>query len=98
MPTTFTILTHDTWGNAREGWDVNQSYSHGTITVDAVTPRKLISAMREAGLTYNSKRMACLRSAIRSTPYMGGHIDLMERNGKPVGFLQREESTTAKKG
>lgn len=88
MPTTYTVLLHDTWGNARDGWEVNQSFKNGTITVEKSTAPEIIRALRDLGLNYDSSRMAPLGRAIRSSPYMGGHIDLNERNGKPLGFLE----------
>lgn len=30
---TFTLYTYDLWGNARDGWDVNNKFKQGTITI-----------------------------------------------------------------
>jgi hypothetical protein len=87
----FKVLLHDTWGNAKDGWHVNQSFNKGIIEVEEATPRRIIKALRDLGLVYHSRAMAPLGRAIRTTPYMGGHIDLCTRNGKPVGFLEKQD-------
>lgn len=90
MPT-FRVMLHETFGNSYSGWEVNQSFSKGTIRVDRADARSIIKALRDLDLIYDSRKMAPLGRAIRTTPYMGGHIDLCQRNGKPVGFLEKIE-------
>lgn len=86
----YRVLLHDTWGNARDGWEVNQSREAGTIRLPhGGGARAVIRALRDLGLVWDASRMAPLGSAMRSTPYVGGHVDLCESNGKPVGHLER---------
>ena len=30
---TYELWTYDVWGNAKDGWEVNNRYKHGTITL-----------------------------------------------------------------
>jgi hypothetical protein len=86
----FQVQTHHGVCRTREGgWESSDMTTHGTIVVDKVEARTLIRAMRGLGLVYDGRRMASLSRAIRSTPYMGGHIDLETRTGKPAGHLRR---------
>ena len=87
----FKVLIHETYGNTKDGWEVNQSHNAGFIEVDEATPRKIIRALRDIGVIVDARRIQPLGQAIRSTPYMGGHIDITHRNGKPLGFLELQD-------
>jgi hypothetical protein len=83
----FRVYTFDTCGNARDGFEVNDRFSHGEIEVSDCSPRVVFKALREASLVVDSKKV-CIGSG--SGNYMGGHLDIeMRRNGKPLGFLER---------
>lgn len=88
----YRVRLFDTWGNARDGWEVNDVHNGPVIRLPyGGGVRAMIRAMREAGLVWDSRRMMPLGEAMSSSPYMGGHIDLCQRDGKPVGQLERLE-------
>lgn len=93
MSVSFKVIIHTSvWKDRDGGWDVNDSRTVGTITVNEVNAKSIIKALRnDLNLIYESRKMRPLGQAIRSSPYIGGHIDLVHLNGRPAGFLERLE-------
>lgn len=47
---TFTVYTLDVWGNADDGWDVNDRSKAGTIDLDPDAPdAEILRALMDAG-------------------------------------------------
>ena len=83
----FIFLVHETYGNKRDGFEVNQSYNKGVIEVKDYSARSVFKAIREKDFVLDSRRV-CIGG--QTNNYMGGHIDIVERHsGKPLAFLQR---------
>lgn len=93
IPTVWEVRTYDVWGNARDGWEVNQSFSSGTIELDAIvkvwnigTPHMFVSAELSNGM---------IRKALGINSRIGITVDgddmtyYVNRtsNGYPIGEL-----------
>ena len=84
---TYTLIhTHDVWGNARDGWEVNDQYTvcdDLVITEDA-TQYDVMQALKRMGFLAKHVRLNMLDFSIWD-------IDMIEiclrRNGMPLFYL-----------
>lgn len=100
---TYALWTYDVWGNARDGWDVNDRYSHGTVTI--ACKRAIFNAGRPREFsTYEptdrqlSRAAGFIGAAWDGEPggehngraYGGIYHAENPRNGRPIGELCEE--------
>lgn len=93
---TFRIWSYDVWGNARDGFDVNDRYKHGLVeirckreTFNAGTPHEFHA--------WNPTDRQLSRAAGFSRVSWDGSDGCFyaedSRNGRPIGELVEEEQT-----
>ena len=90
----FRVWTYDVWGNARDGFDVNDRYKHGVVEIrcrrevfNAGTPREFE--------TYDPTDIQLSRAAqVVGAEWEGNggvYYATAKRNGRPLGELVEEE-------
>lgn len=90
----YRLWTYDVWGNARDGFDVNDRYDHGYVTIackcevfNAGTPMEFT--------TYEPTDRQLSRAAgfkgVTWDGSEGSYYAEASRNGRPVGELDEEE-------
>ena len=71
----FDVRRYDTWGNARDGWEVNDSYRSGTIEI------------KESDTDYQiMRKLECRRCSLIWSDDTQDEI-VATRNGKPLGNI-----------
>lgn len=81
----YRIFTYDLWGNARDGWDVNDVYPGPVVRIaDARIDAKVARALRAAGVIGRHVRTASLDMDGDETVYV-------MRRGRPVCELRPVE-------
>ena len=90
----FRLWTYDVWGNARDGWEVNDRYSHGVVAI------KCERAVFNVGTAHEFETFEPTdRQLSRAAGFTGVQWDGQEgcyyaetrRNGRPVGELTEEK-------
>ena len=92
---TFRLWTYDVWGNAREGFEVNDRYSHGNVSIKC--KRETFNAgtpMQFHTWDPTDRQLSRAASATRCTwdGQDGTYYAEDSRNGRPVGELCEEEA------
>lgn len=81
MKATYNIVTYDVWGNARDGFEVNQAFYTGrTVEIDEeATDYAINRALSVRGVTWEGDPDYTLYGTLK-------------RNGMPALELQREDA------
>lgn len=93
----YRLITYDVWGNARDGWEVNNSFSTGTVVEikcklvvhNAGTPHEFASYAptdRQLSRSIGEKGLVWDGSGAPDEPQYAEY-----RNGKPACELRPEE-------
>jgi hypothetical protein len=81
----------DVWGNAREGWEVNNLCEDAIVYFpDYPSKEEIIKKLKSIGWLKKSVRMA---SIIDTGLGDGDFIDFEDRRGMPIFRLERNEDT-----
>ncbi|MDP3939777.1 MAG: hypothetical protein Q8R92_16795 [Deltaproteobacteria bacterium] len=86
----FTLWTYDVWGNARDGFDVNDRYKHGDIAIRC--KREVFNAGTPCEFeTFNPTDLQLSRAAgfsrVSWETHGDGYYTATTANGRPVGEL-----------
>lgn len=89
--TTWELRTYDVWGNPRDGYEVNDSFSHGKIALDLVVETHNIGTDREFTSAYPTDGQLRAAFGVRCRLDVNGddiHITVdRERDNYPIGEL-----------
>lgn len=91
IPTTWELRTYDVWGNARDGWEVNNSYSDGTVELRIPQTRYNIGTAQEFIGAYPTNRQ--IKRAFGVTCHISTDGDDLyitvdrKRDGYPIGEM-----------
>lgn len=93
---TFRLWTYDVWGNARDGFDVNDRYDHGYVTIKC--KREVFNAGTQNEFeTFNPTDRQLSRAAgFNGVAWDGDGESFyaeVSRNGRPVGELIEENQS-----
>jgi hypothetical protein len=98
IKTTWEMRTYDVWGNAQDGWEVNDSYSHGEVTLWATvethnvgTPHEFTSASLS---DWTVRRAFGLGARIDTDGDDVNYYVTIRRNGYPYGELHCTSHTS----
>lgn len=86
----FQIWTYDVWGNAREGFDVNDRYKHGVVAI--ACKRKVYNegtAHQFESYEPTDRQLSCA-AGFTGVSWEGGDGTFYaeaSRNGRPIGEL-----------
>lgn len=91
---TFRLWTYDVWGNARDGFDVNDRYSHGNVSIKCKREAFNVGTSMEFSTWEPTDRQ--LSRAANATRCAwegqdGTYYAQDSRNGRPVGELCEDE-------
>lgn len=90
----FKLWTYDVWGNARDGFEVNDRYSHGYVTIKCKREDFNVGTPYEFS-TYNPTDRQLSRAAGFSRVEWDGDGESFyaeaRSNGRPIGELIKEE-------
>jgi hypothetical protein len=88
---TWRLYTYDVWGNANDGYEVNDVYPKQTLEIDGDTDAAVIAALER------STGGACTAIEVdwneADTIYLNSMVD-----GKPLGELRRVDESEAHRG
>jgi hypothetical protein len=91
LPTTWELRTYDVWGNAKDGYEVNDSYSAGTVELRIPQTRYNVGTPQEFIGAYPTDRQIKLAFGVRCRISTDGddlHITVeRERDGYPIGEM-----------
>lgn len=91
IATTWELRTYDVWGNARDGYEVNDSYSHGTVELAIPTETHNVGTPHEFTSAYPTDKQIRQCFGVRCRLELRGddlHIDVnRERDGYPIGEM-----------
>lgn len=91
ITTTWEMRTYDVWGNARDGYQVNDSSSHGEITLRLRVETHNVGTEHEFQSAYPSDKQLRATFGVRcQLDVSGDHLNVYvnrERDGYPIGEL-----------
>jgi hypothetical protein len=91
LPTTWELRTYDVWGNAKDGYEVNDSYSAGTVELRIPQTRYNVGTPQEFIGAYPTDRQIKLAFGVRCRISTDGddlHITVeRDRDGYPIGEM-----------
>jgi hypothetical protein len=93
----YRVYTYDVWGNARDGFDVNDVYRHGTVDIRCKLEVYNEGTEHEFAAWIPTDRQLSIACGCRGVSWDNGadpdHLISCEdrRNGKPVGEVRFEE-------
>lgn len=91
MPTTWEMRTYDVWGNATVGYDVNYTYSAGTVELRIPQTRYNVGTPQEFVAASPSDRQIKLAFGVRCRIDTDGddmYISVnRQRDGYPIGEM-----------
>lgn len=89
----YRLWTYDVWGNARDGFDVNDRASHGYVTVKCRLEIFNAGTAQEFATWEPTDRQLARASGFVGCEWEGqeGYYDAAQKsNGRPVGLLDEE--------
>lgn len=91
----FRLWTYDVWGNARDGFDVNDRYSHGYVSIRC--KRRVYSAgtPREFETFEPTDRQLSRAAGFRGVEWEGNdgaYYARAKSNGRPIGELIEDQT------
>lgn len=90
--TTWRIWTFDVWGNAKDGYEVNNRYSHGTVELRIPQTRHNIGSSQEFLSASPSDRQIKRAFGVNCRVDTDGddlHIEVTrQRDGYPIGSME----------
>jgi hypothetical protein len=91
LPTTWELRTYDVWGNARDGYEVNDSYDAGTAELRIPQSRFNVGTPQEFIGAYPTDRQIKRAFGVTCRIDTGGddlHISVeRSRDGYPIGEM-----------
>ena len=93
----YRLWTYDVWGNARDGFDVNDRYSHGYVEI--VCKREVFNTgtAHEFATFEPTDRQLSRAAGFSRASWEGGSEGVYyaesSRNGRPIGELVEEDRT-----
>jgi hypothetical protein len=91
VATTWTAYSFDVWGNAKDGWDVNQSWMSGSVVLNIPVTRYNVDTPQEFKSGYPTDRQIKRAFGVSCRIETNGddiHIDVERlRDGCPIGRL-----------
>jgi len=86
----YELWTYDVWGNARDGFDVNDRYKHGTVSIKCNRQVFNAGTPNEFSMYEPTDRQLSLAAGFGvsvSWDGMDGNYTAEARNGRPIGEL-----------
>jgi hypothetical protein len=91
----FRLWTYDVWGNAREGFDVNDRYSHGTVSIrckrEVYNPGSPMQFVAYDPTDRQLSRAAGF-TRVEWDGSDGAYTAQLKSNGRPIGELCEQEA------
>ena len=89
---TFRLWTYDVWGNARDGYDVNDRYSHGYVEIRCKRETFSAGTPHEFHTWNPTDRQLSRAAGFSRVTWDGGDGTFYAetRGGRPVGELSEE--------
>lgn len=91
---TFRIWTYDVWGNARDGFYVNDRYKHGTVTIRCKAETFNAGTAHEFTTFDPTDRQLSRAANVTGAEWEGNgdgvYYATAKRNGRPLGELVEE--------
>ncbi len=90
----YRLWTYDVWGNARDGFDVNDRFSHGYVSIRCKRETFNAGTSAEFHMWEPTDRQLAAASGFRGCEWdgMDGHYTADKKsNGRPVGELDEED-------
>ncbi len=94
---TYRLWTYDVWGNARDGYEVNDRCSHGTVTIRCKRETHNAGTPHEFHTWEPTDRQLSRAAGGKGLVWEWrgeGCYDAETKNGKPVGALEEEGRET----
>ena len=91
----FRLWTYDVWGNARDGFDVNDRYSHGTVEIVCKRAVFNVGTPHEFETFEPTDRQLSRAAGFKGVSWEGSDGTFyaeVARNGRPVGELCEAEA------
>lgn len=84
----YRVVSYDVWGNAKDGYEVNDTYPTGLSVELPANPsdREIMQALKEVGYIKKSTRLAQLM--IDGEPRFSFYVD-EAKDGRPLCELRR---------
>lgn len=86
----FRLWTYDVWGNARDGFDVNDRYSHGTVEIRCKRQTFNVGTPHEFHSWEPTDRQLSRAAGFTGVTWDGSDGSFYaenSRNGRPIGEL-----------
>lgn len=89
----YRLWTYDVWGNARDGYDVNDRYSHGYVSVRCKAKTVNVGTAHEFTTFEPTDRQLSRAAGFRRVQWDGHDGDFYAETagGRPVGELCEEK-------
>lgn len=88
----FEVWTYDVWGNARDGFDVNDRCKVGTVTIHVKPVSFNVGTEHEFTVHYPTDRQCAMATGWQGCHWDGDENTIyaeLNSNGRPVGELVR---------
>jgi hypothetical protein len=76
----------DVWGNARDGWDVNDVSRHSLTGKIPESPQAVLRLLKQNGIIHKTTRVR----SFSQIDFQCSGIELTKRNGRPFGRIEWE--------
>jgi hypothetical protein len=78
------VIEHDVWGNARDGWEINDSRRTGECVVlsTSMNEKEIVQALKEEGIVRRDLRMNMIQ-----IEWNDDRIEVSDSKGKPTFSL-----------
>lgn len=88
----FRLWTYDVWGNARDGFDVNDRYSHGYVSIRCRAKTYNVGTAHEFTDYQPTDRQLSRAAGFRRVEWEGndGAFYATAKNGRPIGELTED--------
>lgn len=90
----YRLWTYDVWGNARDGFDVNDRYSHGYVDIVCKRETFNVGTPNEFHTWEPTDRQLSRAAGFKGVAWdgqEGSYHAEVSRNGRPIGELDEED-------